>query len=357
MKPIKEDQSLERELSILLEIIQYYLSEHEAVSARTLSKISTLSLSPTTIRNLMEDLSHEGYLTSEGVSRGRIPTQKAFTVYVSSLYKFASSPQERPAEIPVEEEESQPDLEHILQSVATFLSEKTGFPVMVSLPEQDNYPLAWVRLTTAPGNKLLVGIQSMLGDLWCKALPGGELVPESVLKEVEDHICENYRGDPLRKIRNDIMAGAPKEIMESIPSLGPAFRLLRKAFEWDTEPRWRVWGQGTLYGIAEYQDPELLVKLTRALENPNLLKMALAGGRQVEGGMVAIGTETGIPGLESSSVVGAPFGFQGFQGTIGVLGPMRMDYPFIFQLVSKVQAVLNEHVVELVRHFEAECEC
>ena len=74
----------------------------------------------------------------------------------------------------------------------------------------------------------------------------------------------------------------------------------------------------------------------------------LAGGRQVEGSLVAIGTETGYPGLESSSVVAFPFSSgDGWTGTIAVLGPMRMDYSLVFQLVSQAAATLEHHLREL----------
>ena len=120
----------ERQLSILFEIIQYYLDRHEAISARTLSKFSSLDLSPTTIRNLMEDLSSDGFLTSEGVTRGRIPTQKAFVFFVSHLPEHPEPPPSQPQAFSLrEEEDGEPlPLEEALERTGRRLSQARPWP-------------------------------------------------------------------------------------------------------------------------------------------------------------------------------------------------------------------------------------
>jgi transcriptional regulator of heat shock response len=140
------------------------------------------------------------------------------------------------------------------------------------------------------------------------------------------------------------MAGEPKEILENMPSLGAAFRLLRKAFEWQEESDRRVWGEENLFQIDEFRDPDLLFGLHRALADPNLLRHALANSRQIDHGLVSIGTETAYPGLESSSVVGFPFAWEHWQGWIGVLGPMRMDYALVFHLTSRVAEEIRSYL-------------
>ena len=334
-----------REQAILVEIIHFYLERDEAISARTLSKISRLSLSPTTIRNLMEDLSHEGFLTTEGVSRGRIPTQKAFAAYVSDLAKLRRAPRKDSKAMEMEWKEQPNDLWEVLDRVGRQVAERSGFIVVCSLPEKEEYPLDWVRLVPVDPGLVLVAVRSLFGDLWCKVLEAADPFPEEVLREVESYICRTYHARPVRIIRTDIMAGMPKDLLENIPSLGSAFRLLRNAFDWREERGWHVWGRENLYQFREMQQPEQILNFHRALDDTDLLTAVLAGGRQVEGSLVAIGTETGYPGLETSSVVAFPFsGGDGWKGTIAVLGPMRMDYSLVFQLVSQAAATLEHHL-------------
>ena len=100
--------------------------------------------------------------------------------------------------------------------------------------------------------------------------------------------------------------------------------------------------------IPEFQQPEQLVRLHRALENAGLLTTALTGALPVSGGLVSIGTDTGYPGLENASVVAFPFSDgEQWRGALAVLGPMRMDYGMILPLVSHAAAMLEKHLRDI----------
>ena len=149
----ESNDSQQRELAILEEIIHFYMDKHEAISARTLSKISRLALSPTTIRNLMEDLSAEGFLTNEGVTRGRIPTQKAFAIYVTRLDEQRQPPPARAPEISAMEEGRPALMDTVLEEIGAYLAEHTACAVSVVLPKRDHYPLNWARFAEIPGGQ------------------------------------------------------------------------------------------------------------------------------------------------------------------------------------------------------------
>ena len=345
---LKELQT--RQLEILLEIIQYYLDRHEAISARTLSKFSRLELSPTTIRNLMEDLSSDGFLTSEGVTRGRIPTQKAFAFFVTTLPLEQMVPEmDQGIVYPLREDEDGDllPLEEAMKGIGRMLARETGFIVLAALPEKEVYPLNWVRLVEVADDKLMVAVQSVYGDLWCKVVRASANIPVQLLRELEGHFCRVYHRVPIDQIREEIMSGSATSLLGGVDSLGAALRLLRRAFEWEREPGWLVWGRENLYKVPEYQQPEQLVLLHRALNDPELLSHVLSGGRELEGGRVSIGTETGYPGLETSALVTFPFGEGDWQGTLAVLGPMRMDYGLVFSQVSQAARALSTHLSEL----------
>lgn len=331
------DTPVQRELAILEEIIQYYLEHHEAISARTLAKISRLALSPTTIRNLMEDLSAEGFLTSEGVPRGRVPTQKAFGIYVTGLHPslHAHAPRMPPAEeVPFDE---------ALDQVGGELARQTGCVTLAAFPAADAYSLDWVHFGAVPGTRVLVAVHTLLGNLWSKVLETPTSFPEELLRELMRFINERYRGAPLRRIRQDVMAGEPKEILDRMPSLGAAFRMLRKAFEWDP-PAQRAWGQEQVFQMQVGQDARRLYLLQQALADPDLLRRGLSLGREVAGARVALGTETGYEGLEESAVIGRAFGAEDWEGVLGVLGPMGMNYSRVLDGVTHAAQLLSAAV-------------
>jgi heat-inducible transcriptional repressor len=344
-------QGLEpREKAILTEIIEYYFAHHQAISARTLAKISHLALSPTSIRNLMEDLSEAGYLTPYGVARGRIPTQKAFYIYMSALRPAGRGRAGRgraarevpPAEGAVEPAES---LEALLQAVGPALGERTGFAAAALLPAREHYPLDWVRFSPLGPRRVLAAVGTLFGEVWSKALASAEPVDPAVLAELERYICANFRGHTLAGVRAEIMRGEPLGLLGGASSLGAAFRLMRRAFDWGADPQWLAWGEERLFRVKTLQEPETLLRIHRALRDPELLPRAAERGRPIEGGWVAIGSETGLRGLEALSIVAWPFGWEGgWRGTIAVVGPMHMDYGRVLQTVADAAQALERHL-------------
>jgi len=334
---VPRNTPIERELAILEEIIQYYLEHHEAISARTLAKISRLALSPTTIRNLMEDLSAEGFLTSEGVPRGRVPTQKAFGIYVTSLH-----PSHQASAFRTPPGQNTP-FDEALDQIGAELARQTGCVTLAAFPAADAYALDWVHFGAVPGSGVLVAVHTLLGNLWCKVLETPASFPEELLRELVRFIDERYRGAPLRRIRRDVMAGEPKEILDRMPSLGAAFRMLRKAFEWDP-PAQRVWGQELVFQIQVGQEARRLYLLQQAVADPDLLQRGLGLGRDVDGARVALGTETGYEGLEDSALIGHAFGAGEWEGVLGVLGPMRMNYSRVLDGVTHASQLLSAAV-------------
>jgi transcriptional regulator of heat shock response len=147
----------------------------------------------------------------------------------------------------------------------------------------------------------------------------------------------------MGRIRQDIMAGEPKDLLERMPSLGAAFRMLRKAFEWSRSPQ-QAWGQENLFRMQVGQDARHLYLLQQALAHPELLRRGLSAGRKVGGAQVALGTETGYEGLEPCALIGHSFGAGHWEGTLGVLGPMGMNYSHILEEVLAAARSLSDYV-------------
>lgn len=343
---VKEEDILRREQAILEEIIQYYLDKHEAISARTLSKISRLALSPTTIRNLMEDLSSEGLLTTEGATRGRVPTQKAFVVHIMRLGERPVPPPRAPQLEPMQEGRPM-RLDSLVREVGQALAAETHCAALATLPERDRYPLDWAVFSALPKRQVLVSVGTLFGDVWSKVLVAPEPFPDELLQQVGRFVNENYRGRAIESIRRDVMSGEPKRLLEDMPSLGAAFRMLRRAFEWAEQPERAVWGMEHFYDIPECQQPEQLQQIHHALADPRFLSRTLAHAHRIQGGAIAIGTETGYPGLEHCALVALPFGLGQWQGHLAVLGPMRMDYTRVFGLTARGAGVISGYLEEM----------
>ncbi len=345
----KAEDIQQREQAILDEIVRYYMDTQEAISARTLAKISHLSLSPTTIRNLMEDLSANGLLTTEGATRGRVPTQKAFVVYVSRLGERPVPPPPKAPEVAPLEEGRPARLRAVVTQMGRFLAQEAGCAALAALPERDHYPLDWVKFAALGRREVLVSVGTLFGDVWSKVLVAAEPFPADLLQEVGRFINETYSGRAIEAVRRDVMAGEPKRLLADMPSLGAAFRMLRRAFEWQDEPDRPVWGMEHFYGIPECQEPPQLLHIHRALSDPEFLRQTLKRARPIQGGWIAIGTEIGAPGLENCALVAYPFGLIEWQGQLAVLGPMRMDYARVFSLVARSADRISQYLSEMAK--------
>ncbi len=359
--------SKNRELLILDEIIRHYTFRQEALSARRLAKQSNLSLSPTTIRNLMDDLSQLGLLTTEGAVRGRIPTQKAYQIHLDGLK--LQKPQLRGSGLNIDalDESTGKHLEYALRQVGQFLMEESGLIAVAFLPSRDDALLDWVRLFALEDNQVLVCVRTLFGELWSKLLRSQKPFSQSLLDEVQGFLNETYHRRSLRKIRQDVMRGKPQSVLADMVSVGSAFRMLRRAFEWDNTPRWHFWGQEKLYRWPQYNHPLRLEQLNQILNIPLPLLSALQQGRRMQlphaasedladspqkshsfsskAGSelrIAIGSELGIAGLEDFSLTGCSFQHQGWQGWLALLGPIWMNYAQNLALAHQAADSLNQ---------------
>lgn len=343
--PMSRKRLQPREQAILTEILEYYFEHHEAVSARTLSKISQLSLSPTTIRNLMEDLGEAGYLTSVGGARGRLPTRKAFYIYIAEYGEPALPPRDAlPEEATLLADAEAPGLEAFLDRLGAVLAERTGYAAVAALPPREADPLDWVRFVPLPADRLLLSVGTLFGEVWSRVVERPEELDQATLSEAEAFAARRLRGLPLQVARGRIMRGEPRSLLDVAASPGIVFRTLRKAFDWDDAPRWRHWGETRLYRVPELQEPETLLRLHRGLRDPELIGRAGRRGGRVGGALVAIGSELGLSDLDRVSLVAVPVRRGQWAASLGVLGPMHMPYARVLDQTRRATALLERFV-------------
>jgi len=342
----------DRHSAILLEVIRLVLSSHQPVSGRTLAKVSDQGLSATSIRNIMEDLVDEGYLLSLGGGKGRVPSQAGLYYYVAALGQEMAREDQRPISRvwPGLEAQAPLGLEGLLDAVGAQLARLTGWAVLAALPPKDTYPFNWLRLSPVEGQRVMMTLETLFGDLWCKVVEVGNPMPLEVLLEVERFLCSQYRGETLEQVRGHIMGGAGRSLLVQAPSMGGAFRLLRHAFAWADRPAMRHWGEANLFGAQALQQPATLLCLHHALQDPMFLPQALAAAKPLpHQGQVAIGTDLACAGLENCAMLSMGFGpGTGWQGLLAVLGPRELDYGQVYQLLSEATRLLGRRMRELL---------
>lgn len=348
----------DRKVKILKAIIRNYLETGEPVGSRTISKYTDLKLSSATIRNEMADLEELGYIVQPHTSAGRIPTDKGYRFYVDDmmLQKEAelatreSEVNDREKEVESMKEflsEKVDKVEELLQNVAKVLAKDTNYATMVTTPQVKGNRLKFVQLSQLENNKILVVI-----------VMEGNLIRNKVITISEELSSENLL--KLNILLNTTLTGLTLEEM----NLGLVSRMESQAGEYNkfikevldaivetisSADNLKIYTSGAtnIFKYPELSDSSKASELIYALEE----KQSLSDLVNVEsedisanhGIQVYIGNETPVESMKDCSVVTATYELQdGMKGTIGIIGPKRMDYEKVVEKLKTIQTQLDD---------------
>ena len=358
-----DEQLDERKVKILKAIIKNYLETGEPVGSRTISKFTDMKLSSATIRNEMADLEELGYIVQPHTSAGRIPTDKGYRLYVDDMMsEKEQNITNRENEVAVKEQElsSMKDMlgekvekvEELLQNVAKVLAKDTNYATMVTTPKVTGNKLKFVQLSQLEANKILAVI-----------VMEGNLIRNKVITVSEDLSQENLL--KLNILINTTLTGLTREQMNlSIVSkmenqAGEHINLVKEVLDAivDTissadDLKIYTSGATNIFKYPELSDSTKASELIYALEEKQSLSdLVVDDDNSVDeqdsssnnGIQVYIGKETPIESMKDCSVVTATYELQdGMKGTIGIIGPKRMDYEKVVETLKNMRTQLDD---------------
>lgn len=332
----------ERKMKILQAIIRNYLETGEPVGSRTISKYTDLNLSSATIRNEMADLEEMGLITQPHTSAGRIPTDKGYRVYVDDILQSEWKKLSSLQEVLLEKEDR---LETLLQEVAELLASNTNYTSMISAPAIRGNKIKYVQLSQVDKETILAVIVTE-GNIVRNALihvdqvlSTGSLIRLNLV--LNNVLCGMAAEDVTQEVISVIkdQVGEYEEIVEQI--IAASSRVL----ETDQVPK--IYTSGTT-NILRY--PELAgstVQIGELIHNfeekKNLDRIVRESLAESDSGIqVYIGKEMPAEELQNCSVVTATYELkEGMRGTVGVIGPKRMDYDRVFGVLRAVMTQLD----------------
>src|SRR5260221_3498051 len=320
--------------SILYAAVTEVISTGEPVGSRTLAKKYGLDLSPASIRNVLSDLEEGGYLHQPHTSAGRIPTDKAFRLFIDTLMQVrALAPEDR---------ERIEERCHALVPGADFtresgrlLSELTGTAVIVA-PKRETRALMQLRfMPTRPGQMLAVVILAD-GTVENRFIIVERPLSEPELTRVHSLLADVIDGRTLGEVR-ELFARRLQDDRVQIDSLRHrAFELGQLAVgSGNSGEGFVIEGESRLLDHPEFSDVDTMRQLIHALGEREIIVSLLDRTIDAKDVQIFVGAEAGDLVGGHLSVVAAPYTDQGrVAGTIGVLGPTRMDYPKVVPLVE-----------------------
>ena len=339
------EQLSERKMKILQAIVANYLETGEPVGSRTISKYTDLNLSSATIRNEMADLEESGYIEQPHTSAGRIPTDAGYRVYVDQLM------QERDTEVAEMRQEREGLLERVdrmevmLKQVAKVLAYNTNYAAMITAPQNQQIRVKFLQLTMVDDHHILAVI-----------VVDGNVI-KNQLVEVEEPLGNDevlklsilmnsfLQGASLSDINIEIIqtmkvqAGIYADVLDRV--LNGVVEAVREA----DERQIYTSGATNILKYPEIGDAEKTSVLLDAFEEKKMLnKLADETLSSDEKGIqVYIGDETPVQNMKDLSVVTATYELQeGAKGTIGIIGPKRMDYKKVVNTLKELTVELDE---------------
>lgn len=339
----------ERKLKILQAIIRNYLETGEPVGSRTISKYTDLNLSSATIRNEMADLEELGYIVQPHTSAGRIPSDKGYRLYVDQMLAVKEEKLDHAAQEVKEMHqmllEKEDKMESILKQMAKMLAVNTNYATLVTAPQVKGNKIKFLQLSRVDVGQLLATIVVEGNVIKNNMIHVEKSLDDETLLKLNILLNTNLNGLPIEDInlamitklkqQAGIYDGIIAEVMDAVAAV------IRENDDIEIYTS----GANNIFKYPELSDNQRASELINTLEEKQMLTELVQDSMADEnntGIQVYIGNETPVQTMKDCSVVTATYELEeGVKGTIGIIGPRRMDYDKVISTLTTLKSQLD----------------
>ena len=332
----------ERKTKILHAIIKNYLETGEPVGSRTISKYTDLNLSSATIRNEMADLEELGYIMQPHTSAGRIPSDKGYRWYVDMLM---SQKEQEITEIKGQMLEKADKMEELLKQVAKVLANNTNYATMISTPTYNGNKLKFIQLSQVDDHQLIVVIVMEGNIVKNQIVTLDEPLSNEALLKLNMLLNTSLNGTSLEQINLGVIARLKEQAGIHSGVMSSVLDAVANVIQLDDDMEIYTSGATNIFKYPELSDKQSAQEIISAFEEKqqlaDLVTETLAS-EENNGIQVYIGDETPVKTMKDCSVVTATYELgEGMKGTIGIIGPKRMDYEHVMKTLKTLQCELD----------------
>jgi heat-inducible transcriptional repressor len=315
----------ERQRLILTAIVDDYIRSAEPVGSRSISKRGDVGFSPATIRNDMSDLEELGYLEQPHTSAGRVPSQKGYRYYVDHLLGPAPLTLSEKEMIKNFFESKIMELEEVVQQAASILSSLTNYTAIVLGPETYKATLASVQLIPLNDRSAVAIIVTNTGHVENRTVSIPEGVPMNEIEKFVNLMNAKLKGVPLFRLRSKIYSELVSELSKHVANFEDFIAVMDTVLQGDEGDRLFLGGTTKMLSQPEFKDVDKVKTILDLLDQTQTLVRMFS--TVPDGIRVKIGGENSMEAVHNCSIITATYALDGQPiGTIGILGPTRMDY-------------------------------
>ena len=322
----------ERARTLLKALVERYIAEGQPVGSRTLSRASGLELSAATIRNVMADLEDLGLIVSPHTSAGRIPTARGYRLFVDTMLTAQPLDLDKAQRFEPQLQPDQP--QRVIANAATLLSSLSSFVGVITAPRKASvfHHIEFMRLSE---RRILVILVAPDGDVQNRVIFTAQDYKQAQLIEASNYLTTHYAGvsieDVGKRLKTEVEA-----LRSEITALMQAAVQAGTEAHADSKEQVVIAGERNLLTVRDFaSDMGSLRKLFDVFEQKTQLMRLLDVSSRADGVRIFIGGESLVVPFDELSVVSAPYEVNGkVVGTLGVIGPTRMAYDRMIQIVD-----------------------
>ncbi|MBR1844598.1 MAG: heat-inducible transcription repressor HrcA [Lachnospiraceae bacterium] len=336
----------DRKKEILLTIIKLYLETGEPVGSRTISKKLGMTLSSATIRNEMSDLEEEGYIVKPHTSAGRIPSDKGYRLYVNNLIKEKD---DEIKSIKTEMNARVDKLEDMLKVVVKTIAANTNYAAMIAGPSVNNSKIKYVQLSNLENYKVLVVLVAEGNVVKTSIVELDKVIDAKEILDLSMTLNNILSGVRVSDIRGDKVTKEVEKLKKNKKEIKVIIDHIEDVFEEKSDfDNILTYGSNNFFKYKEFAESGNVGSLVEALEQKNELAKIVdkANADSEETGLrVYIGEESSVNAMKDCSIVTANCDFgNGMRGTIGVVGPKRMDYEKVLKTIKNTMQNISKEL-------------
>lgn len=336
-----------RDREILKDVILTHILSAEPVSSRSVAKHGKLGLSAATIRNVMADLEEWGYLMQPHTSAGRVPTAAAYHLFIGSMMESRAVPGKERRYIQESLKGGGFASGELMGTASHLLSELSSQVGIVVSPAMGETVLKAVDFIPVSGRKVLCVVVSTTGFIDNKVIETEEEIPREELVRISNYLTESFGGHTLREIRERLLRLMGEERAQMDRVFARTIELAKTGFSVGEAPGVVVDGASMLLSKPELSDVQRVRRMFEAFADKARLVKILNQCIQGGGVRVLIGEDSELTSELEFSVVATSYGVDERPlGTLGILGPSRMDYEKIIPLVNFLGETLSRALSE-----------
>jgi heat-inducible transcriptional repressor len=339
----------ERKLKILQAIIRNYLETGEPVGSRTISKYTDLNLSSATIRNEMSDLEELGYILQPHTSAGRIPSDKGYRLYVDQMMAEKEEQLGRATQEVKEMQkmllEREDKMEAVLKQMAKMLAVNTNYATMISAPQVKKNKLKFIQLSRVDTRQLLTTIVVEGNVIKNSIITVAEPLDDETLLKLNILLNTNLNGLSIEEINLAMISNLKQQAGIYADVIADIVDAVEEVIKGDDNIEIYTSGANNIFKYPELADNQRASELINTFEEKQLLTELVNDTLTDEKGtgiQVYIGNETPVKTMKDCSVVTATYELEeGMKGTIGIIGPKRMDYDKVISTLKELKSQLD----------------